>query len=235
MPAEARPDASALREARERVIQQLSEAFSRDELAMEEFDRRLSAAHRAESDSELSALVSDVARAPAEAEPLVKVEPPRALAELPPRAEDLALSVMGTVARRGEWAPPRQLRAIAVMGNVELDFREATMPAGVTDLEAFAFMGSVRILVPPTLAVDMTGGAIMGSFEHTHRTPMTPDPDRPVLRVHGTAIMGSVDIVTRLPGETGFEAFWRRRRERKALRERYASPALPPRTGGDER
>jgi hypothetical protein len=46
------------------------------------------------------------------------------------------------------------------------------------------------------------------------------DPDRPILRVRGSAIFGNVEVQTRLPGETERDAHRRRRRERKELEAR---------------
>ena len=55
----------------------------------------------------------------------------------------------------------------------------------------------------------------MGGFDHMERQPPVADPERPVLRVHGVAIMGGVSVETRLPGESGHQARRRERRERK--------------------
>ena len=83
-----------------------------------------------------------------------------------------------------------------------------------------AVMSSVEIIVPPGLAVETEGTAIMGTFEHVDRAPAHPDPEAPLLRVHGLALMGSVEIKMRLPGESEREAHRRlkqERRDRKAL------------------
>jgi hypothetical protein len=225
-------DLAVLRAARDRVIARLSDAFARGELEIEEFERRLTLAHRTDSLDALEALTRDVS-AP-DAAPLVPVAPAPAaarpfapLAVVPPRAEESAFAIMGSVVRSGQWTPPRVLRVAAVMGSVELDYREAALAPGVSELVANAVMGSVDIIVPPSLAVEMQGSAIMGSFEFTQRTPVLADPDCPILRVHGVSFMGSVTIKTRLPGESGLDAFFRRRRERKALREGAKIGLLP--------
>ena len=44
-----RTDLAAIREMRERIIAQLSDAFSRGDLEMEDFERRLTLAHRTDS------------------------------------------------------------------------------------------------------------------------------------------------------------------------------------------
>jgi hypothetical protein len=89
------------------------------------------------------------------------------------------------------------------------------------DVSVFAMMGGVEIIVPPELAVDVSGIGVMGGFEQVSRAPMHPDPARPLVRVHGLAFMGGVSVETRLPGESEREARRRERRdERRQLRER---------------
>jgi hypothetical protein len=130
---------------------------------------------------------------------------------------------------------PRHLRIIATFGGAELDFREAQMAPGVTELKITALFGGVDIVVPPHLAVECDASAIFGGFEEIHRAPRSLDPDRPVLRITGLAMFGGVSIETRLPGESRRDARKRSKREAKALRDagRAGLPsgsrgALPP-------
>jgi hypothetical protein len=58
----------------------------------------------------------------------------------------------------------------------------------------------------------------MGSFEEVERAPAHPDPDAPLLRVHGLAIMGAVEVKMRMPGETGGDAWRRQKRELREAR-----------------
>lgn len=217
----------ALRDVRERAIQQLSDAFARDLLELDEFERRLTIAHRAEAPAELEPLTADLP-APASASALV----PIARAPGAVRDRQTLVAVMGGSQRSGRWTPPRKLRVLALMGGTTLDFREATLAPGVSEVYVVAMMGGAQIIVPPQLAVEMNGIAIMGGFEHTERAPTEPDPDRPLLRVHGLVCMGGVNIETRLPGETAGDARRRRRRERKALRSAAKLRQLP---GHDDR
>ena len=231
MSADGHGDLASLRDARERIIAELSDAFAKGDLEIEDFERRLTIAHRTDSLAALEQLVRDVRPAePQAATAVAPVLPVVSLAAIvPPRAEESAFSIMGSIVRSGQWTPPRVLRVLVIMGAVELDFREASLAPGMSEVIVNTVMGSVDIVVPPSLAVEMHGSAIMGSFEFTQRTPVLPDPDKPVLRVHGVSFMGAVTIHTRLPGESSFDAFWRRRRERKALREGAKGALL---TGG---
>ena len=214
-------DLVALRDRRERAIALLSDAFARDSVDLDEFERRLTLVHNAASVAEIEQVVCDVA--PTETATPLPVPASRALVPLA-NVEDRArlITVMGSVERNGSWAPGRHTRITTVMGSVDLDFREARLPAGPTEIEVTIVMGSLHLIVPPELPVEMEGVAVLGSFEHLDRAPAQPDPERPLLRIRGVTVMGSVEIETRLPGESEGDARRRRRRERKALRARNA-------------
>src|SRR5690606_8880902 len=108
---------------------------------------------------------------------------------------------------KGVWNPPANLYVVAVMGGSLLDFRDAQLGPGVTNVIVVAIMGGVEIVVPPGLRVESNGIGIMGGFEHAgHHQVETPSGDGPVLRISGVAIMGGVEIKERaskraLPGQ----------------------------------
>ena len=216
----------SVRDARERSIARLTDAFAHDELEMDEFERRLSIAHRTNSPDELAALTADLQ--PTESPTTTALTHPSPAAPLSVRDHQRILLVMGGTSRTGQWTPARKLRIVAIMGGAELDFREAALSPGVTEIHITAVMGGVNIIVPPHLAVEMDGSAIMGGFEHSDRAPIEPDPERPILRVHGLAVMGGVQIETRLVGESARDAH---RRQHPSRRELAAASrrALPPR------
>jgi hypothetical protein len=207
--------AVSLRAAREVTIVRLSEAFASDDLDVDEFERRVSLAHKAAQLEELEPLTRDlpapVGPAPAPSTALVV----RATAVRP--SQNL-VAIMGGADRRGRWSVPKKIRVFALMGGVSLDFREAEFGPGVTEVHVVSLMGGADIVVPPGLAVDMSGFAIMGGFEHLDRTSPERDPDAPVLRISGFAMMGGVGVSTRLPGESASEARRREKQEKKAAR-----------------
>jgi hypothetical protein len=107
---------------------------------------------------------------------------------------------------------------IAFCGGAELDFREAVLPPGVTELKIFAMWGGVEVIVPPGLNVECHGVGIMGGFEHVPETSLPVNPGAPTLRVTGVALMGGVDVTVRHLGESGRDARRRRRQERRERR-----------------
>ncbi|MGH7719853.1 MAG: DUF1707 domain-containing protein [Gemmatimonadaceae bacterium] len=182
--------AAQLEAHRARTIQTLSDHFAQDHLSLEEFEERVERVYRATTPAALAELTAGLpvlagGGALAEAQDTV---PSLAVGE-----RKTILAIMGGVVRRGVWSVPSRIHAIAVMGAVELDLREARLPPGVTEIVAFALMGAVEILVPPHVRVETDGIALLGGFEDQLHQPASADPAAPAVRVTGLAIMGGVE------------------------------------------
>jgi hypothetical protein len=221
----------ALRERREQVIAILTEQFSRDTLDLEELEKRLDLAHRADSVVALDNLVKDLTAAEGTGETALAPRTETAvdeatLARWPARKRMTA--IFGGLEKKGAWVCPREVAVVAIFGGADIDLREAELAPGVTELSVTTIFGGVEVIVPPWLSVEVDATAILGGFEEIHRAPTTPDPDRRILRITGTAVLGGVEIHTRLPGESARDAKRRRRREAKALKGEGRSPAALP-------
>ncbi len=214
----------SLSQTRQVTIDALCEHFANDAMGMEEFERRIDVAHRAATAEELKDLLRDLPGAGVPA-----VAGPQTGPALAPstgrtfgiaradevRGQELVVAVLGGSSRRGRWRPARSNYALAVCGGAELDFREAVLPPGVTELRVFALCGGVEIVVPPGLNVESHGLALLGGFEHAGDSA-EPDGGAPTLRVTGVACMGGVEVSVRLAGESQRDA---RRRRREVQRE----------------
>ncbi len=210
MKGERHPARLAVAEARERVLERLSDAFAQDQLGLEEFEARVDGAYQASTEPGLAALVRDLAPLPAPQRTEVSTT---AVSGSVPRA----LAVLGNVERRGRFRLTSGYRATSVLGNIELDLRDAVLPPGVTELRVRAVLGNVEITVPPQLAVECEGTGILASFASLNRVPAEGSEDGPVLRIVGSAVLGNVEIRTLPRGVTLADA---------------ASRALPPKAGG---
>ena len=200
-----KPALVALHARREMVIDALSSHFASDALDMDEFEQRLDLAHRATSVAQLDELLTDL-------EPAADIRPSKSLVPQPeasqvaiaahPRRGNRLRSILSGIQRKGTWRVPKQLRVLAVMGGVDLDFREAEFGPGVTEVTVKSVMGAIAIIVPPHLHVECEGRAILGTFEGMDSGTGERDPDAPLLRITGVSIMGAVEIATRQVGET---------------------------------
>jgi len=206
---------------RQQAIDALCEHFANDALSVEEFERRVDLAHKAESTEELRKLLQDLPTGdlPIRREDLSPVHPPRAEARVPAsRVKERAVMVaaLGGVERKGRWIPARRNYAVAVMGGLSLDFREALLPPGETEVWIFTVMGGAEVIVPPGLTVESDGVAIMGSFEHREDVSVREDPNAPILCIKGLSLMGGVEVSIRYPGESPRDA---KRRAKELRRE----------------
>jgi hypothetical protein len=188
--------------AKEKVVQDLAEHFAQDRLSLPEYERRVELAYRASSGRALQDLTRDLALPVPAGGSSVPVVDRRV--DLPASRTGKAknfFALMSGVVRRGTWTVPGRIRALAWMGGISLDLREANLTAPVTDIYVFAMMGGVEIIVPPDVRLESEGFAIMGGFEDQLKEPASRDPNAPLIRVHGVAIMGGVEARVAAPGE----------------------------------
>ena len=52
-----------------------------------------------------------------------------------------------------------------VVGDIELDLREAELPPGETELALFCWLGTIQVRVPRGIGVDVTAQSIVGSVD----------------------------------------------------------------------
>ena len=203
---------------RQVTIDALCEHFANDVMPVEEFERRVELAHRAASVEDLKALLRDLpgGNLPAPAGGAVPAPAPqreyRVASSAHVKERELVLAILGGAVRKGSWRPARRNLAFSVMGGTQLDFREAVLAPGVTDVQIFALMGGAEIIIPPGVHVESHGVGILGGFDHVAQAEES-DPRAPTLRITGLAIMGGVEITVRYPGESAREARRRRREE----------------------
>lgn len=203
-----------LQRERERAVQVLIDHYAADNLTVEEFESRLDSAYAAATTAQLEGLLSGLpvlaSQTVVQQIPSVKRVPAEAV-----RDYGFQIAILGGYEKKGEWTPPRKLQTLSIMGGAGLDFREAKMPPGITEVNILAIMGGVEVLVPPGLAVETHGFGFMGGFEGLDQVGVDTDQDAPRLVIRGMAIMGGVEVAVRLPGETAKDARQRRRIDRK--------------------
>jgi hypothetical protein len=121
----------------------------------------------------------------------------------PPSAAGV-VSFLSSNEREGRWPLPRQFRALAVMGNVELDLRAAEIGYGLSVIEAVTVMGNIEITVPPDITVECDGDSLLGTFVLKYEqgaNPAVASRDK-VIRITGTAYAGAVTIHVKGPDES---------------------------------
>jgi len=97
--------------------------------------------------------------------------------------------------RHGEraqaWEVEDELVAIAVLGDVTIDLSQAKSAPAVIDINAYAIIRDVEVLVGEGTHVEMSGGVYRGDLRN--EVPAVPEDRRDrVIRVHGHSVLGDV-------------------------------------------
>lgn len=196
---ESRPATIPTSERREAVVAKLSQAFSSGRIEMEDFEARTERAMRAQTVQDLDATLDGLTAPPTS---LPAVNPQEFSIDHPRRrGSAFTFVVMGGVDRKGRWTPSRRHLAVAWMGGAFLDFREAALRPGVTDVYCLAKWGGIEVAVPPGLDVEVSGFAVMGGLERVSQESASTDPRRPRLHIHALAVMGAIEVKVLKVGE----------------------------------
>jgi DUF1707 SHOCT-like domain/Cell wall-active antibiotics response LiaF, C-terminal len=169
---------------RERVIALLTEAAGDGRLTLGEHSERAERAYAARTLGELAALTSDLAAASAQP---IRLDARRPVA-----------GIFGRERRDGRWVVPERLAVTAIFGEVVLDFREALLQSRRVTVLATVMGGTVQLIVPDGIAVEVTGTAVLSRKSgQASRKPADPPapPGTPVIEVRALALGGRVKVV----------------------------------------
>ncbi len=204
---------------KERARALLVDGYARDLIDQDALDERLEAVEQARTVAEVRATTTELTVPEPETTALVPVSSAAII-----KPEKIGV-LLGSVERHGAWSVAPHTRVRVWFGSAVLDLRTATLPDGPIEVEVAVAFGSLDVIVPPGWQIDNRCTAILASVEQ--QDSHAPPSQAPrILRLTGRAVLGSVTVIERLPGEGSGDARRRRRRERKALAEAQAK-ALP--------
>lgn len=186
---------------REAYVSVLQQAYMEGRLSKSEYDDRMGSAYQAVTYADLAPLLRDlpVSRGQVPGPPVPQP------AQRPHSAVPLDLTTSGSaaplialfseVSKDSRWTLPDGQVAVAVFGSVKLDLRAALLTQRVTELRANAFFGSVEIIVPGDIEVQVNGFGALGEYKRTdQRTVVELPSGGPVVNVSGLALFGSVEV-----------------------------------------
>lgn len=150
---------------RERSVALLRDAVGEGRLTLEEFSERIGLAHAARTDKELANLVRDL--------PATPVAP-----DLPAPVADEHRAFCSHLIRSGPWSVPRRSSWRSIFGTIDLDLRKARLAGPETVFEVYNLFGTVTVIVPEGLEVNVRGGGLFASqkIELSERPPIAGGP-----------------------------------------------------------
>jgi hypothetical protein len=173
---------------REAVVERLRDASVEGRLTLAELTERTEAAYLAATHAELAQVTADLPDTGA------RPAPAPAYPEAPAKKRRWYVAVMGDTKRRGKWRVDEEIGAVAVMGDVTIDLREAEVRGNEVEIVAVAVMGDVKIIVPDGVDVDLSGVTIMGD-KKVQVVEAPPGQKVPVIRVRAYVVMGDVKVI----------------------------------------
>jgi hypothetical protein len=186
---EQRPELRVSDADREATVVRLREAGGEGRLTLEELADRVERAVAARTRGDLDALTADLPAAVSSAATLAP--------DTPRKERRWVVAIMGGEQRKGRWRPSKRTNAIAVMGGVDIDLREAELADGA-EILAIPVMGAVTVTVPDGVSVEMSGFALMGGNSGPE-DKVLPLPNSPVVRVRAFSLMGGVVVERKKP------------------------------------
>ena len=157
---------------REATIEQLRVAAAEGRLTFEELADRIEAAGTARTRQELAPLTADL--------------PAGAGAG---HAEPIRVRTLGDLKRSGAWVVPAECEFRSALGSIKLDLREANIAAEVIVIDAFTTFGTIELVVPEGVEVDVRAS---GKLKQQSLPAAPPGAPRIVLK--GGTVFGTVKV-----------------------------------------
>jgi hypothetical protein len=186
---------------RERAVERLRAVAAEGGLTYQELVERIGRAHAARCAGVVEAVTGDLPARPSRPVPV-------------PLGRRWLVAVISNERLTGRWIAPFRLAAVAVLGDVIVDLRDAEVRGEELSIQATALVGDVHVVVPRGASVEMSGVAVLG------RKKLAVEPAEytlavRVVRVSAVAILGDVIVATQ-PPRSRMRSAWARWKNRKA-------------------
>jgi uncharacterized protein DUF1707/cell wall-active antibiotic response 4TMS protein YvqF len=165
---------------RQRTVLVLRDAVVEGRLTLEEYSERVGLAIAAKTDRDLNELTRDLPTGQS-----------RALASGGPLTHHRAL--FSHLIRRGPLRLAREASYLSLFGTIDLDLREARLPGPEVDLTVRNIFGTVTVVVPDGVEVQIDGGGLFAS-EKIEVSATRPIDGAPVIRIHSSGPGGTIYV-----------------------------------------
>ncbi len=186
-----------LEQRKNKVIEELSNQFSQNELPMEEYERLVEYINKAETEREI-AIIEKISR---ENSLYAGGSPDEDRDEKPDRSgrktasgdDKSSVALLSTRHLSGEYFTGRNHFLYNVLGSHVIEIDEDELPGGRTEITVISLLGEVKVRVPPNVRVKINAIPILGEAK-VSRGIESINENSPELVIHGTAILSSIKV-----------------------------------------
>ena len=176
---------------REHSTQLLSRAVVEGRLTLEEFSDRVGRAQAARTREELATLTRDLPPAlPAAPSPAPSTE-----VDAP---HERHVAFCSRLVRSGPWELAARSEFRSIFGTITLDLSQARLAGPEVELQIFNLFGTVTVIVPESVQVNVSGGGMFAS--QVIQPPASPPvPGAPKLRINARGPGGTLYVRSKSP------------------------------------
>jgi hypothetical protein len=183
-------------DAKQRATEFLKELYAAGDIDEDRFDAGVTGLLAARTEAELAEVVRSLPP------PVALTSPDRRLTRPLEIHSGIGWALWRPLRMTGKWQVATETHISADLGSVRLDLTQAEFDGDVIDLHVYSGWGSITIIVPRGVAVQLTHhrGGVDSRLE-------SPVPGLPLIRLDATAMIGKVrlrhpaaGISRRMPG-----------------------------------
>jgi hypothetical protein len=176
---------------REHGTQLLTRAVVEGRLTLEEFSDRVGRAQLARTREELATLTEDLPAAP-------PLPAPSTTSTEVAAPHERHTAFCSRLVRSGPWELAARSEFRSICGTITLDLSQARLAGPAVDLEIFNLFGTVTVIVPESVQVNVSGGGMFAS-QVIEPPSAPPVPGAPKLRINARGPGGTLYVRSKSP------------------------------------
>ncbi|MBN2050738.1 MAG: DUF1707 and DUF2154 domain-containing protein [Spirochaetales bacterium] len=188
---------------RDRIIRRLETAYAENKFDLEEYEKRLDLAYRAEFIEDLEILVHDF---PPQQQP-GRIDLPDENSE---GDGDTKIAVLGDKHLTAEDFKDKRLQILSIVGDVNIDIRGFRHVVEPIHIKVHSFLGDTRVIIPRGMKVKNRFKSLIGDYELVRNESPEGSPEgsleeqRGICVLEGFSVLGDVSIQEEGSRKKGF-------------------------------
>ena len=168
----------------------LSEAFARDLITMDEFEKRVSVVQAAGSNRDVQNELSDL--------PNTLLVPGETREPDLPEQKKPSLLILSSKTVKGNLLKKRKIKTKLILAEQKLDYTKTLLDPGKYYIDTNVILSSMTVIVPENYAVTVDMTPILAEVKERNVSP--PSPGMPEIIIRGKVILGEVTVKTKGSG-----------------------------------